>query len=182
MEELVELRDKIQSALGMPIPRISGGNSANMPIVLKGEIPPGITELRIGESILLGTEAVSRTPVPGCHQDVFTLEAEVIEVLTKPSMPFGEIGQDAFGKIPVFEDLGLRRRAILSVGRQDVDPGGLTPLDLGIRIVGASSDHLICDVSDACRRVEIGDVLQFGVSYGALLRASTSPFVEKVVF
>jgi hypothetical protein len=30
--------------------------------------------------------------------------------------------------------------------------------------------------------VEIGDVLQFGVSYGALLRASTSPFVEKVVF
>ena len=59
----------------------------------------------------------------------FLLQAETIEVQSKPSKPFGEIGQDAFGDVPVFEDWGVRRRALLAVGRQDVDSTGLTPSD-----------------------------------------------------
>jgi predicted amino acid racemase len=181
METLLEVKDNVEHALGRPLQCVSGGNSANMPLVLRGEMPRGVTELRIGESVLLGTEAVERTAVPGCHLDVFRVAAEVIEVQEKPSVPFGRVGQNAFGVVPTFEDRGWRRRAILAIGRQDVDPDSLRPLDSGVIILGASSDHLICDVEDCERDVKTGDVLTFVPGYSALLRAATSPFVQKVV-
>ncbi len=96
-------------------------------------------------------------------------------------MPSGKKGQDAFGVVPVFVDRGTRRRAILAIGRQDVDPDGLTPLDEGVTVIGASSDHLICDVEDVGDRVKVGSVLSFTPNYSALLRLSTSPYVQKVV-
>lgn len=181
MEMLLEIKKRVEGAVGFPLERVSGGNSANMPLVMRGEMPRGITELRLGESVLLGTEAVERALIPGCHRDAFAVHAEVIEVVRKPSLPSGKIGQDAFGVVPVFVDKGVRRRAILAIGRQDVDPGGLTPVDEGVTIVGASSDHMICDVEDAGERVKVGSVLSFVPDYSALLRLSTSPYVEKVV-
>lgn len=181
MEELLRVKDRIEGSLKRPLRRVSGGNSANMMMVMEGEMPPGITELRIGESILLGREAVDRRPIPGCRQDAFVVAAEIIEIMRKPSRPSGEIGQNAFGVVPDFEDRGVRRRAILAVGRQDVDPDSLTPRESGVVVLGASSDHLICDVEDAEMRLEAGSVLTFIPGYSALLRASTSPFVEKVV-
>jgi predicted amino acid racemase len=39
----------------------------------------------------------------------------------KPSVPIGQIGQDAFGHLPVFEDRGFAWRAILALGRQDIE-------------------------------------------------------------
>lgn len=99
----------------------------------------------------------------------------------KPSKPMGEIGQDAFGKVPVFRDRGIRARAILAAGRQDVDPSDLRPLTKGVEILGASSDHLICDIEDANDSIYVGKILSFNISYGTLLRASTSPYVCKEV-
>lgn len=181
MEELLRVKARIEGSLGISLVTVSGGNSANIGSVLAGEMPPGITELRIGEGVILGREAIQRLPIPGCCQDALVIRAEVIEVLEKPSKPWGRIGQDAFGKIPVFDDCGIRRRAILALGRQDVDPEGIRPVDKGVRVIGASSDHLICDVEDAERSLTVGSNLDFLPNYSALLLASTSPFVEKVV-
>ena len=181
MEELLRVKVAVERALGRPLGIVSGGNSANMMLVLREEMPQGITELRIGESILLGTEATLRRPVPGCHQDAFLVSAEVIEVARKPSKPFGKVGQNAFGEVRSLEDHGVRKRAVLAIGRQDVDPDSLSPCMPGVKVLGASSDHLICDVEDAEEAVEVGDVLTFIPGYSSLLRASTSPFVEKVV-
>ncbi len=180
MDSLLEVKDTIESALGLPLEIVSGGNSANMGLVMDKAIPSGITELRIGESVLLGTEAVRRSPVPGCYQDAFTVSAEVIEVQMKPSKPEGPVGQNAFGVVVSFADRGVRLRAICSVGRQDIDPDGLTPLQEGVQILGASSDHLILDAQDM-KDVKVGSVLSFIPTYSALLQAATSPFVEKVV-
>jgi predicted amino acid racemase len=69
------------------------------------------------------------------------------------------------------------RRAILAIGRQDIDPDGLTA-PAGVIIRGASSDHLVIEVGD--HALIVGDELSFGLDYGALLRAATSPFVTKV--
>ncbi len=179
MNTLLEVKKQIEEKLGRPLSRVSGGTSANMRLVLNEEMPAGITELRIGETILLGTEAVKRETVSGCYQDAFILQAEVIEVQAKPSKPIGEIGQDAFGNVPEFEDRGIRKRAILAVGRQDIDPSDLRPHTKGIEILGASSDHLICDVQDAEDSIYAGKILPFGISYSTLLRASTSPYVTK---
>jgi predicted amino acid racemase len=179
MELLLEVKEKVERRLGRRLERVSGGTSANLKMVLEQQMPPGITELRIGEGILLGNEAVCREAIPGCYADAFLLKAEVIEVQKKPSKPIGEIGQDAFGNVPYFEDRGIRRRALLALGRQDVDPEGLIPLEPGIEILGASSDHLICDIEDAALPVEVGSILEFKLTYSALLRASSSPYVTK---
>ncbi len=181
LEALVSLKGDIERTLGIGLDIVSGGNSTNINMLLDRSLPKGVTELRLGESILLGTEATQRRPVPGCRQDAFTLMAEVIEVLAKPSKPMGQIGQNAFGVVPEFPDRGIRRRAICSVGRQDIDPDGLVPLDPGVSILGASSDHLILDVEEAGSALGVGSVLSFRPNYSALLRASTSAFVEKVV-
>jgi predicted amino acid racemase len=105
------------------------------------------------------------------------LVAEVIEFKTKPSRPHGEIAQDAFGHVFAFEDKGDVRRAILALGRQDVDVLAIKPR-IKADVLGASSDHLILDVKGP--DLEVGDEVRFDIGYSALLRGMTSPYVEKV--
>jgi predicted amino acid racemase len=88
---------------------------------------------------------------------------------------------DAFGGKPVFQDNGIIKRAIVAAGRQDVKHDGLTPKDKGIMILGASSDHMILDVSKAEKEYKIGDPIEFDVNYGAMLAAATSEYVNKIV-
>lgn len=45
-------------------------------------------------------------------------------------------------------------------------------------MLGASSDHLICDVTDAAHDVEVGDTLAFRMGYRALVQAFTSEYVR----
>ncbi len=137
--------------------------------------------LRVGESILLGVDTLTREPLPlGLHLDAFVVEAPVIECLVKPSLPEGEPAQDAFGLTPVFEDRGLRRRAICALGRQDAPPEGLRPVDPRVLVLGASSDHLILDVHDVDPAPALGDPIAFVPTYAAALQLFTSPYVRKV--
>ncbi len=181
MSVLLRLRHRICDDLGLDLEVISGGNSSALPLVASGGVPRGINQLRVGESMLLGRDVTWRRPLPGMHLNAFVLAAEVIEVERKPSVPEGEIGQDAFGKVRTFRDRGIRQRAILAIGRQDVDPEGLTPLESGIEVLGASSDHLILDVEDSDCAMKVGDEVRFAMSYGCLLAAMTSPYVHKLV-
>jgi predicted amino acid racemase len=144
-------------------------------------MPPEINHFRIGEAIILGRNVLDRSALPGTRQDGLRVVAEVIELESKPSIPIGPRGQDAFGNQVEFVDRGIRKRALLNVGRQDVDIDGLIPEDEGIIVLGGSSDHLVLDVSDAHTTIKLGDEVGFIPSYSALLAASTSPYVEKVV-
>lgn len=181
LESLVRLAREVESSTGERLALISGGNSSSLDLVQRGEIPPGINDLRLGEGILLGRETTRRRPVAGTFQDAFRLVAEVVELKRKPSVPAGEIGQDAFGRYPAFRNRGWRWRAILAVGRQDVDPEGLSPLDEGVEILGASGDHLLADVDNFPGNLSVGSELAFNPNYSALLQAMTSPYVAKVV-
>ena len=98
----------------------------------------------------------------------------------KPSVPIGRSGVDAFGNRPVFVDEGDRLRAIANIGREDVLAEGLAPLHEGVRVLGASSDHLVLDVTDAAPPIAVGGRMSFRMNYGALLAAMTSEYVEKV--
>lgn len=180
LRQLVGLAAGLRQALSLPLPVVSGGNSSAMGLIWSGRPPAGLTQLRVGEAIMLGRETVQRRPLTGLCLDVFTVRAEVIEVEHKPAVPVGELGQDAFGRAPVFADRGVRPRAILALGRQDAPPEGLTPLDAGVQILGASSDHLLVDVGDSPQPVRVGDTLSFRPDYAALLALSTSPYVETV--
>ena len=70
--------------------------------------------------------------------------------------------------------------AILAIGRQDIDPDGLVSPP-GIKILAASSDHLVVDVSNYHGRMKVGTELPFQLDYSALLRAMTSPFIPKIM-
>lgn len=179
LQELVDLAKAIRRETGLPLPLVSGGNSSSLHL-LPHAIPKGITQLRIGEGILLGRETTERRLLPGAYPDIFTLHTELIELQEKPSVPLGEIGQDAFGNAPVFEDRGMRMRAIFAIGRQDVIVDGLEPRDPEVEIIGSSSDHMIADVTDARRPLAVGSVLQCNMRYGALISAMLSPYVTKV--
>ncbi len=179
MQELVDWARRIEDTFGIPIETISGGNSSSLPLLASGRMPPEINHLRIGEAILLGRETINRTCWPGTVQDAFLLSGEVIELKRKPSMPIGETGQDAFGGTPEFSDKGEMLRAILNIGREDVDVSGLEPAEPGISVLGASSDHLILDVTEYPGELDLGDVITFNLSYSALLSAMTSSYVEK---
>ncbi|MGE5599219.1 MAG: alanine racemase, partial [Bacteroidota bacterium] len=173
---LAGLAERARGLTGLALPVVSGGNTSSLPLLWEGTLPSGITHLRIGEGIMLGVETLTRSPLPGLRQDAFRLVAEVIEVQRKPSVPLGEICQDAFGGRPSFVDRGWHRRALLALGRQDCVPEGLQPLAEGLEILGASSDHLILADGAGLR---VGDEVEFRLSYGALLAAMTSPYVQK---
>ncbi len=177
---LVRLAREVEDRLGRPLTVVSGGNSSSLGLAFSGQLPGGVTDLRVGEGILLGRETCHRHPLSGAHLDALKILAEVIELKDKPSLPVGRTSQDAFGGRPSPADRGIRRRAILALGRQDAVPGGLEPLLPGIEILGASSDHLILDVSDCPETIRIGTVIEFIPQYGCLLAAATSPYVDKV--
>jgi predicted amino acid racemase len=178
---LVDLAASLERALGIDIRVISGGNTYSLDFVLRDEMPAGVNQLRVGEGILLGVNSVTKEPLPCPHQDAFTVIAEVIEVKTKPSLPEGPIAKDAFGRVPDWQDLGLRRRAILALGEQDMRISGLRPRRHGVAIVGASSDHLVVDVTDAQPGVELGDELAFDLTYTALATAMAGADMPKVI-
>ncbi|MGH3458085.1 alanine/ornithine racemase family PLP-dependent enzyme [Aeromicrobium sp.] len=176
MDELSRLVEKVESGCDRGLSIVSGGNSANLDWALSTADSGRINNLRLGEAILLGNEPLHRRALDGLRTDAFTLVAEVIEVKTKPALPWGDTAQAAFGTPPTRRNGELVRQAIVALGRQDTDPDGLTPPP-GITILGMSSDHLVLDLGD--HEISVGDELPFGVGYGALLRAATSPFVSK---
>jgi predicted amino acid racemase len=178
---LVSIANEIEKKYNIKLDIISGGNSSSMHLVGKNEVPKGINQLRLGESIVLGNETAYGQKIEGTYGDVFTYMAEIIEIKEKPSIPIGETGVDAFGEKPVFTDRGVRKRAILATGRQDVKPEGLSPKDKNAIVLGASSDHLLIDVSDSRKEYKAGDIMEFDMSYGALLAAFTSEYVDKII-
>lgn len=179
--QLVAHAYKIERLAGIHLDYISGGASSSLQLLLDGTLPAGINNLRVGEAILQGgIETFRDKPWEALEFDACRLTADVIEVKKKPSRPIGKSGYDAFGNQPYFPDEGDRLRAIANIGREDVMIEGLTPIDSGVRVLGASSDHLLLDVTDAQTPVAVGDRVAFRMGYGAMLLAMTSEYVEKV--
>lgn len=178
---LVEISEKMSSKYNLDIEIISGGNSSSVYLMNEGRFPSGINNLRLGEILLLGRETAYGRSVTNMHRDVFTLKGQIIELKDKPSVPIGNIGMDAFGNIPSYEDRGIIKRAILAMGRQDINPDGLFPIDSNIEVLGSSSDHTIIDVTNSNIEYQVGDIVDFHMDYGCILRACTSEYVEKVV-
>ncbi|HRX58355.1 MAG TPA: alanine/ornithine racemase family PLP-dependent enzyme [Eubacteriales bacterium] len=176
--ELCHVAKDVREWTGLPVPVVSGGNSSSLGMLRRGLVPKGINHLRLGESILLGNDTAACRVMNGLDGGAFTLGAQLIEVQTKPSVPIGVSGANAFGEHPTFTGEGEQVRGICKIGRQDTVADGLKPLDDQVRIIGASSDHLIVDLTRA-KPYRVGDVLEFTPDYGALLRAYTSPYVKK---
>ncbi|MBR3560349.1 MAG: alanine racemase [Oscillospiraceae bacterium] len=179
MQGLVSLAYEVEQAIGRRLEIVSGGSSTSMYMTLNGTMPYRVNNLRLGEIALLGS-------VYGCspdftNKDVFTLRAEVVECRDKPSFPVGQLTVDAFGRAREYEDRGIRRRAIVAMGRLDYgEPCDITPRMAGVEVLGASSDHTILDVEAVKDRIKVGDILEFDVNYASLANLTNTHGVELV--
>ncbi|MEG2194961.1 MAG: alanine/ornithine racemase family PLP-dependent enzyme [Terrisporobacter sp.] len=179
---LCEVAEEVENKIGRQLDIISGGSTTTLPLVLDDNIPSKINNLRVGEALLVGRDLIDYWgyDLNKMHKDTLILKAEVIEIKEKPSYPIGEMFLDAFGNKPTYEDRGIRRRAILAVGRQDfVNHRDLVPLDENVEIVGSSSDHLIVDIEDSETNFQIGDIMSFGMFYSNALYLTSSKYVNK---
>lgn len=178
---LASIASKIREKYDLKLDFISGGNSSSLYLLDNGEMPKDITNLRLGEAIVFGKEAAYGKKIDNTNDDVFKLVCEIIEIKKKPSLPIGEIGVDAFGNIPNYEDKGIMKRAIVGIGKQDIDISSVIPCDKCIDILGASSDHMILDITNSKKDYEVGDKVEFLLKYGGLLSAATSKYVYKKI-
>lgn len=177
---LCEYAEKIEHAIGRRLNLISGGASSSLPLVIEKNMPSRVNHLRVGESILTAREVDEfyGVPIKGTFKDTFILEAEIVEIKTKPTHPIGELFYDAFGNKPSFEDRGEKTRILLAVGRQDFGHHDkLIPCNPDLVIVGSSSDHLIVELSNHNSNYQVGDIIGFELFYPALLYLTESPYV-----
>jgi len=178
LERLVNVKKNIEKNLSIKIKIMSGGNSSTVTLFNQEEIPNEINHLRLGESILFGKETSYSTEIEGFNHDIFIFEAEIVELKEKPSYPDGKTSINSFGEVPKIEDLGIIRRAILGIGKQDVILENLTPIDKNIEVLGGSSDHLIVHIKSDLYKV--GDIISFKINYPGLVHLMNSGYVEKI--
>lgn len=179
---ITQLAEHIRQTFDIELPIVSGGNSSCLHMLYKGTIPAGVNNIRVNQAIFLGMEIAYGHYLEDWESDVMRLKAEIIELQTKPSLSKGEIAYiNAFGKPPSLKDKGIRKRAILAVGRQDIDIKGLRAIDKGITVEGASSDHLIVDVTESNQDFEVGDMIHFQiVTYASVLSGMASNYIQHV--
>lgn len=177
---LCEVAGELEHIAGEPLEIISGGGTSSLMLTAEGRMPKRVNQIRVGEGILLGTDSTFARSIPWLNQDTFILRAEIVELKRKPTVPIGERGAPAFADAPIFEDQGVRRRAIVALGQQDVPPSSVIPCDPAIRVLGASSDHMILDIEDSERNYSLGDMVDFHLNYQGMLMACSSAYIPHV--
>ncbi|MBU5292743.1 alanine/ornithine racemase family PLP-dependent enzyme [Anaerosalibacter bizertensis] len=178
--KLIKVAEKIKNNYNINLEIISGGNSSSLHLIFNDNMPEGINQLRLGESLVLGRETAFGDRIEDTFDDAFTIVVEAIELKEKPSIPIGEIGMDAFGNKPTFTDRGIRKRMICAIGKQDIDLENIVPVDDDLIILGGSSDHLILDVTNSKIDYSVGDKIRFKLDYGGILSSTTSEYVKRV--
>ncbi len=179
---ITQLASDLRRTFGIELPMVSGGNSSSLDMLYQGEIPQGINNIRVNQSIFLGTEIAFGRHIPGWKSHIVQLQAEIIEIQVKPSLPQGKIAyMNAFGKPISPKDKGMRKRAIVAIGRQDLNIDGLVAVDPAITVEGASSDHLIIDVTESEQTFSVGDQITFHLqTYASVLTGMASSYIEQV--
>ncbi len=178
MQQLAALAGEIEQTFGLTLKWISGANSSGLNLIAAERMPVRVNHARIGEAILLGRETTHRQPWPDTFQDAFVLHAEVLELKQKPSVPVGARSENAFGHLTAFTNHSLMTRALVNVGREEVDIAGITPRDSRLTILGASSGYLVMNVTGATNYYRVSNELTFSLNYGALLTAMASEYMR----
>lgn len=178
--ELYEVKEKLEKTYDIKLEVVTGANSSAYKLLKNGDLKDKMNYVRFGEAILLGMLPGYYEEIPNLHKNNFIIEAEITELEEKPSVPRGEVLRNSFGEIPVFDDKGIRLRAIINLGKQDTALN-LKPLDKNIKILDGSSDYIILDLTDCEKKYKLGDKIEFIPDYEALLKVMTSKYVEKII-
>lgn len=174
----------IEAKFNKKIPYVSGGSSVTIPLIHHNLLPHGINHFRVGETLYLGTDVYNNKSFEEMHNDVFKLNAEIIELIEKPIVPMGEIGHNLTGDTLEFDQQQVADRAyraILDLGLLDVEPDHIKPTDEKLEIVGESSDMIVIDLGTNPGNYKVGDLVEFKLDYMGTLRVMNSNYVDKKV-
>ena len=179
MAILSTLAHQTETQLGRKLDYVSAGNSSSIPLMISGNLPRAINHFRLGESLLLGLETATGTPIAVAHQNVFSVVAQILELWWREVGDSGARGANALGRKTEPMRRGKRRLALINFGAIDAEISGLTPMTPDIECMGFSSDHMIIDVTRAST-IAIGDEIEFTLNYYALATAMSSPYLLQV--
>lgn len=185
-EKLLELsgyQTLIEKKFQKRIPMVSGGSSVTIPLIDAGHIPPSINHFRVGESLFFGADLFSESVLENFHPDVFTIEAEIIEISHKPTSPDGDLAKNIHGDVfQVSEEDPERTRwqGIIDIGTLDIASRYLQPMDPEISIVGSSSDMTVLELPHGSS-YQIGSKIRFQPTYMVVLGLMNSRYVTKTI-
>ncbi|MEQ8471036.1 MAG: alanine/ornithine racemase family PLP-dependent enzyme [Marinoscillum sp.] len=186
-DKLIQLslyKQLVEAKFNRRIEWVSGGTSVVFPLLLNRQLPKGINHFRIGEMLYFGNNLFTEKTVKGMKTDVFTLHAQIIELIEKPKVPTGDLQTNPSGeqfKINE-EDYGKTSyRAILDLGLLDISTDFLNPIDKGVKITGASSDMIVIDLGSTKRNYQVGDWVKFKLKYMGALGLLNSNYIDKIV-
>ena len=180
MKELEDVVLKLQDKFNYKFKVVSGGNSTSYKMLQEGRIPKTINHLRLGESIFFGNIPCYDEPISNMYQYNFVLKAQIVELKRKPSVPWGDSSElNSNGDKIEYIDKGMRKRAIVAIGRQDVRVEQIVPKDSKVEILDGSSDHLILDVTESSIPYKVGDIVEFRLNYSSVLSLMTSNYVKR---
>ncbi len=182
MVQLSLYRQIIELKFNKKIKWISAGSSVSIPLMQKKNLPKGINHFRVGETLYFGNNLVTGKTIKGMKDDVITLYAEIIELLEKPIVPEGELGENPSGEKYEIDpaDYGKTSwRALLDIGLLDISPNYLLPMDNNIEIAGASSDIVVIDLGKNPKKYKVGDFVKFKMKYMGALGLFNSDYINK---
>lgn len=186
-DKLIQLslyKQLVEAKFDRTIEWVSGGTSVVFPLLLTKQLPKGINHFRIGEMLYFGNNLFTEEPVKGMKNDVFTLHAQIIELIEKPKVPIGELASNPSGEQFVVDENDYGKtsyRAILDLGLLDISTDFLEPINKEIVITGASSDMIVIDLGSTKRNYMVGDWVKFKLKYMGALGLLNSNYIEKIV-
>ncbi|MDO5721427.1 MAG: alanine racemase [Actinomycetaceae bacterium] len=185
MGTLADLVEEVEKTYDIELDINSAATSIALPLVMSDKMPAKITNARVGEAIFRGhVPSINEAPELGLRTNSTTLQAQIIELKEKNSIPTGTSGILQFQRRDLEEQRRMKR-AIVNLGQMDVSINELMPQAKGVHILGASSDHMICDVTDfeadgkTASDLKVGDILSFSLTYLGLSQAFSSTHITK---
>ncbi len=182
LNRLVAIAKAIEQEIGRTLDIVSGGGTSTLPMIMDETIPEGINHLRVGEGIVNARDLqdIWGISLPMFRRDNYVIKAQIIEIKEKPTYPIGEIFVDAFGQKQTYIDRGIRKRALIALGKRDIgDIFSVCPCISGATVEGGSSDHLILDITDCKSTLKLGDIVTFEACYCAMIHSTYSSSVTK---
>jgi len=185
--QLVLYKKILELTFKTKIELVSGGTTVTLPLIKMNKLPRGINHFRIGEALFFGVDLFEDKRLEGMYADTFELVGNIIEVgHNKPSVPYGELKENPSGEkykktTSTTKSTSKHIRAIVDIGLLDINPKFLVAKNKRVKIIGASSDMLIIDISESRFKYTVGSTMSFRMSYMGALTLMNSHYIEKEI-
>lgn len=157
LKKLIDIADQVETRINRKLDYITVGGTSCLINLYDGTLPERINLLRIGEAIIVceDLQAIFGYHIEGLLNNCITLRGEIAEIKEKHL-------DTSNGRV-------FTRQALVGIGTTDYGSvNNIEILDKDCSIINATSDLTAVDIKDCKRNLQLGDELEFKLSYSAL--------------